>query len=407
MLKAVSRLNAAIDELLTVDKYRSLIGFLEHVRGVLFLRGDKMYGLYNPLGIDRPPGEKVPCNDLMEKQMRRWIQRLHVQAGSSVLFVDAFLSGKRMPSNTPNKPARVIGVFSDAAKEGTRQPGLGGWICGAVWQYRLNIEELQLHITVLEAVAAVANIMAAHDLLGGTESLPPAVCFEAQVDALSTAEVLIKGRARSPMMQLVHSQALLSPQFRAMLPFLRVRHILGLGNIAADAASRGYQQVLEVVAKALGVRLRQIPAPQCISGMLAACLAQDCSANSLKRKRNEAQSSRARRKHEHCWGSRGKRFGDASHPGPQHLKFLPHSKRRRSNYASACPDPVGKPSQLTSFVPRKRRKSSPGQHSLQALTTPIVPSVHSSRPRPAPVTAPALAATLWADRSEYALCPNN
>ena len=41
VLRACSSMEAACTGQLNPDEYRSLIGFLEHVRGALFLRGDK------------------------------------------------------------------------------------------------------------------------------------------------------------------------------------------------------------------------------------------------------------------------------------------------------------------------------------------------------------------------------
>jgi hypothetical protein len=104
----------------------------------------------------------------------------------------------------------------------------------------LSQEHLTLDIPVLEAIAAVVNVVAAHEVLGGTDHLPIDICVEVHVDAQATAHVLIRGKARSKMMQLVHQMALQFPQFVDMLPFMLVEHCFGLGNVASDAASRGH-----------------------------------------------------------------------------------------------------------------------------------------------------------------------
>ena len=49
VLRACLQMSEACYSSLNRDQYRSLIGFLEHARSVLFLRGDKMYGLYSLL----------------------------------------------------------------------------------------------------------------------------------------------------------------------------------------------------------------------------------------------------------------------------------------------------------------------------------------------------------------------
>ena len=92
---------------------------------------------------------------------------------------------------------------------------------------------------MLEGIAAVVNVVAAHRIVGGTGHLPEDVCFESHIDAQATAHILIRERARSPMMQLVHAMALQSEAFREMLPFLVVMRCYGLGNVTSDAVSRG------------------------------------------------------------------------------------------------------------------------------------------------------------------------
>ena len=143
VLRAFTSIDEACAGSLNVGQYRSLIGFLEHLRAVLFLRGDKMYGLYDPLNYGLEPIEKVECNGLMEMQLHSFKQRLSVQAGSSVQNVQTFLSGQPMPKAEYTIAARRWAIFSDAAKEGTNEPGLGGWIHGFVWRVPLSAEDLQ------------------------------------------------------------------------------------------------------------------------------------------------------------------------------------------------------------------------------------------------------------------------
>ena len=67
VLRACSAMEAACNGALNRDEYRSLIGFLEHVRGVLFLRGDKMYGLHDALDLDLEPSDRAERNFLMHQ----------------------------------------------------------------------------------------------------------------------------------------------------------------------------------------------------------------------------------------------------------------------------------------------------------------------------------------------------
>ena len=155
-----------------------------------------------------------------------------------------------------------------------------------------------LHISLLEAVAAVANLTCAHRVLGGTDHLPPDVCIETHIDAQATAHVLIKGRAKAPALAHLHQLALQSPEYVEMLPFLVVKPIFVLGNIASNAASRGYEDVLKTVATSLGVRIIQIPEPAIARELLDKCFDWRC-----------------KQLHEHCRGDAGILYGEAEHPG--------------------------------------------------------------------------------------------
>ena len=250
----------------------------------------------------------MECNGLTEMQLHSFKQRLSVQAGSSVQNVQTFLSGQPMPKVKYTIAARRWAIFSDAAKEGTNEPGLGGWVYGFVWRVPLSTEDLQLHISLLEAIAAIVNITCMHRLIGDTDHLPPDTCVEAHIDAQAIAQVLVKGRAKAPAFAYLHRLALMIPEFVSMLPFLVVLHTFGLANIASDAASRGYVKVLEVVAHSVGVKIMYLDEPKLARELLNKCLVW-----------------RAKRMHEHCWGNDGIRFGDANHPGPTFncIKRLP------------------------------------------------------------------------------------
>ena len=197
----------------------------------------------------------------------------------------------------------------------------------------LTKRHLTLHISTLEAIAAVVNVICAHRIIGGTDHLPQDLCFEAHVDAQATTQVLIKGRARSPMMQIVHSSALMHPAFVEMLPFLLVLHCFGLGNVASDAASRGYDSVLKQVSAALGLKMVRVDPPEMAIVLLDACLAEH-----------------GKLEHEHCWGHRGERIGDADHPGPF---FQP----LKSAQSVAIDGQTAKPRQLGAVQSAVKRKA--------------------------------------------------
>ena len=391
VLRAFSSIDLATSGSLTADEYRSLIGFLEHVRAVLFLRGDKMYGLYAPLNWGLCPIERVECSYLMELQLNRFKHRLTVQAGSSVANVAAFISGKPMPKVDHGVTSRRWAIFSDAAKEGTDKPGLGAWICGYVWRVPLSDEHLILHISLLEGIAAVVNIVCVHRLMGGTDHLPSDTCIEAHVDAQATAQILIRGRARSPAMVFLHSLALEIPEFVAMLPFLRIMHVFGLGNIASDAASRGYDNVLNVVAHSVGVKLLHLPEPELAYELLDKCL-----------------QWRSKQMHEHCWGDDAILFGEADHPGPT---YAPIKREREQEVEQAAPIKrvATNSTRKVTFNPVNRLPGDSCKIDTVQLSAVIPASSYAAvvpmqRPAVNDMSVQNLAKMLQSDTSDYAIC---
>ena len=274
ILRACTSIHLVRSQSMSFSDYRRLVGFLEHIRDVLFLRGNTMYGLYAPHSSQLEPGDSVASPhlstrqvQLIYQQMIAWKYLLLQGAGCSISHIDAFLSGGPVPASRFRRSLWLT-IFSDADTEGTSSPKLGGWIKGYYWFISLSTWHLQLHITHLEALAAIINIIVADQLLGGHDSLPTdrVVCEE--TDALATAYMLIKGRAHSPMMQFIHAQAMGVSAFTSMLPHLSVSHIIGLANLASHAASRGKFEALHALARQLGVVAVEAQVPEAALDLL-------------------------------------------------------------------------------------------------------------------------------------------
>lgn len=189
-------------------------------------------------------------------QLRAWRARILDRLGASI-----FSARKQFqaPASSPR-----FNAFSDAAKEGTDCPGIGGWCCGFWWAFEFAQRHLELGIPILEAIAAVVNVvwmdqMLCNSLHDALEPGKPHVAFH--VDAQAAAHMLIKGKAKSAVMRWVHSKALAEPQYCSMIHNATASHIFGRSNIASDAASRGLHGVLAALCRHLKVRSRQTLAP--------------------------------------------------------------------------------------------------------------------------------------------------
>ena len=132
ILRACMSIDAARSQSMSFSDYRRLIGFLEHIGDVLFLRGNTMYSLYAPHSNQLEPADPVALPhmstrqvELIYKQMAAWKVRLLKGAGCSVSHIDTFLSGGPIPVSR-FLHSTWLTIFSDATKEGTSSPGLGG-----------------------------------------------------------------------------------------------------------------------------------------------------------------------------------------------------------------------------------------------------------------------------------------
>jgi hypothetical protein len=146
-------------------------------------------------------------------------------------------------------------LWSDAAKEGTPTPGLGGYMHGRYWSYELSRAELTLPIVVLEFVALVFNILI-------FAALAPVGRLIAHSDSLGSVQVWNRFSARSLVLQTAHLAASKMPEIAALGARLcSIEHVFGSGNDGADCPSRALYRKLEQLCAQLGCTARRVEAP--------------------------------------------------------------------------------------------------------------------------------------------------
>ena len=125
IFRACMSIDAARSQSMSFSDYRRLVGFLEHIRDVLFLRSNTVYGLYAPHSNQLEPADPVALPhmstrqvEVIYKQMAAWKDRLLQGAGCSISHIDAFLSGGPIPMSR-FLHSTWLTIFSDAATEGT------------------------------------------------------------------------------------------------------------------------------------------------------------------------------------------------------------------------------------------------------------------------------------------------
>ena len=139
------------------------------------------------------PAGWMPASADMLTRARAWIHVLQTRSCvPTVIVVFADLH-----NGVAHAAAYVMS--SDAAKDGTSQPGLAGHMHGSTWCIPLDAADvvgpLQISIPVLELAAIVVNVM----------TLGPCIPDDAPViiltDSLTSADALADESARAPLMQ--------------------------------------------------------------------------------------------------------------------------------------------------------------------------------------------------------------
>ena len=259
LLRARSTLQSLADgEPIAFDRYRSLLGLLEHILPITGRTSIMMYGLY---GNEFMRGQRTgPATTLIFGAAERssflaWHELLLAEAGC--FFSQAVDMNIPLPrtvrSWTPltPPPPEIVCLFSDAAAEGDFR-SIGGYSQGEYWSFQLP-QEVRLHITALELLGFCVNALVfAHRRRMGMGRLYLS-------DASSTVATFVAQRTYSASMQVIHRVFVTSPTFDSIIIDSWVDHVNGESNPLADAASRGQHDRLRDLAVQLDIEIKPIP----------------------------------------------------------------------------------------------------------------------------------------------------
>ena len=257
--RALLELQRAIDGLLTLAAYQSLLDFLRSLLFVLGMRRSATYGLYAPLAdhVTHDPETPVALTPQICQQLREWQTRLVHNAGAPFSAAVGHQAGFRHPVDPEPAPA-VFFLRSGASKEGARLPGLGGALGGRLvrypWRAPLSPQELTLPIAVLEFAA---YFMVVDSCVPG---LPDEALLVSEVDTLASTDALASDAASSPLMQHVHLRLLSLPAFTGIVHRHSVAHVYGEGNLMADAVRRSMYEVADTLGQQLSLAITYEPA---------------------------------------------------------------------------------------------------------------------------------------------------
>ena len=131
-LRTLAELAAAQQGTLTVEKYESLAGLLNHLVCLLAIPYFIMYGIYGVLDISRSlklaGSDMAPVSNPRAKgalaALKQWEDTIRRRAGNS-MFAAAF------DAQLPADGVSITRIYQDAARKGTQYPA----ICGNLYQH--------------------------------------------------------------------------------------------------------------------------------------------------------------------------------------------------------------------------------------------------------------------------------
>ena len=279
-------------------------------------------------------------------------------------------------------------------------PGMGGVLCGRLWQYPFSADEIRVvTIPVAEFMAAVVGLMV-YDSAGSLE-YAQRICLE--VDAEATPRTALQGEAHRPGLLIAHDEFTRLPLYEKYKTRLVAQHVFGAGNDGADKASRSRNADAERLVRFLGLEPQWLPVPPAARGYIASVVKR------LRDLRKDRCSPGTCDPAEP--GGDAPRFGSTPSPPIAPRRHIVHSPpapvgasgtqfaasptllvaRRRAGSPYSVPDDASTP-----LPPPSQPVSPPIAH---ALTLP--PSPTGCRPPAGAVTAPT-AAALAAETSSVA-----
>lgn len=258
LLRAAQAVALALAGGIAVDQYRSLLGFLEHLKVLLDHPRRRMYGLYRPLRsgqeISMGPATLVRIDERMRSSLQAWAFALANTAAAPITY--ALPRAHRKPFHGPSQY-----ISSDAAKEGALTPALAGYMHGFHWYFVYPPSWSWFPIAVLEFLALAVSVITFIPLLDH------AAHITLETDSITTALVLSSDAAQSPLLVEAHSLLLDTPEYARLLSGLTawrqvdVSHVYGTSNIAADLLSRGKHAEFQDFCMQLNVRPQRLPIP--------------------------------------------------------------------------------------------------------------------------------------------------
>ena len=227
----------------TFRRHQSLMGRIEHFRGVIAGRRSSTHGMYwqHAAGRENPHGLLAYAPELVARA-HEWIDLLRHHPGRTC--ARSLAAPFSAAPFDPDASGQCFFAYTDAALLGAPVPGLGGYLHGRYFSFALPDDMLGYAIPQLEFLAIIAATLLFRPLLAGAVAV-------LVTDSITSFHVIANDGAHSPEMQFLHLE--LQRIIGAQPVFAETRHGYGETNPCADLASRGRLKELHELCAQLGV----------------------------------------------------------------------------------------------------------------------------------------------------------
>ena len=310
-----------------------------------------------------------PPTEAMQSQARKWMERLIQRPGVACVAV------RVLPREGGGS---VVVMSSDAAKDGTPTPGVGGHIHGMSWYLPLSPENAALLPTnLLEFIGIYGNFV----VFGSSIPLMHTRVL-ALTDSPTSALVLSKHSAIPEAMQMIHLRLFDDAKCVRLAVITDIARIFGPGRIFSDTISRGYFGIVEQLRVQCHTEHEWLVVPPKVNQLLddLRALARDLAMRAdgaLTPRPLSKEESQRSRSHRHA------NKGSYGPPTEQHAAQFPSFLRstdtpRTPRFGTPTNAPV-------SFVNFAARPTAPASHVRVVRPAPTSPSAPMTKPIAAPL----------------------
>ena len=252
--RAVRNTMAALEGKLSRETLESHNSFLVHAAEWLNFPEGTLKGLWAPLKLPGSMEQMAVIDGLTASRFNNVLSLLHARDSASFWSgVDDTLEIQEDLAAGGTSTVFAPHFMSDACSD-VENPFICGYAAGLYWRFPLTGEWRQRHITLTEACGSMLNLLIFPRYWPRAQYLVP-------TDATAALAAVLSKQASSNLIYL-RQRAEEEHSFLEAIERAWGNHVKGWGNAMPDAGSRDQMERMHALARAFGVKLREIPIPE-------------------------------------------------------------------------------------------------------------------------------------------------